>query len=64
MAMSLVVLTATLVLGALAFTRTHAANVMVVKATVQEFKIELSPTSIPAGSPVRFEVTNLGKLQA
>ena len=57
------ILTAVLLLSAMAVAHSHAANVTVVKAALQEYKIELSPTSVPAGTPVRFEVTNAGQLQ-
>jgi uncharacterized cupredoxin-like copper-binding protein len=56
-------LTAVLLLSGLALSHARAANVTVIRATVQEFKIELSPTSVPVGTPVRFEVANLGKLK-
>jgi uncharacterized cupredoxin-like copper-binding protein len=40
-----------------------ATDMFVVKVTLKEWRVEASPASVPAGVPVRFEITNMGVLQ-
>lgn len=50
-------------LAAVAARPAHATEPTVVQVTLSEFKVEMSPATIPVGVPVRFEVTNVGKIQ-
>ena len=45
----------------LAFGQACGAKKSVVTVTLGEFTVEVSPATIPAGTPVRFEITNKGK---
>jgi uncharacterized cupredoxin-like copper-binding protein len=47
----------------LSSSQANAASAMfVVKVTVQEWRVDISPATVPAGVPVRFEITNNGVL--
>lgn len=39
------------------------AGAIVVNATMNEFTFTLAPNSVPAGKPVRFNITNAGKIE-
>jgi uncharacterized cupredoxin-like copper-binding protein len=56
-------LVAILLLAGLTYGRAHATNAPVVTAAEKEFEITLSTTTVQAGTPVRFQVTNDGKIQ-
>ncbi len=47
-----------LLFAAITSTPARAANEIIVKVTINSFKVEMSRTTIPAGTPVTFEVTN------
>ena len=45
----------------LAFGQACGAKKSVVNVTLGDYTVELSPATIPAGTPVKFEITNKGK---
>lgn len=47
-----------LLFTAIASPQARAAEETIVKVTLNSFKVEMSRTTIPAGTPVTFEVTN------
>jgi uncharacterized cupredoxin-like copper-binding protein len=56
-------LSAIVLLGGISYAHARAADATVVKATEEEYRVNLSSNTIPVGTPVRFEVTNKGKIQ-
>jgi len=60
--LSLVVLLFTLVFGSTVSQAGATNGTFVVKVTLQEWKVDMSPATVPAGVPVRFEITNNGKI--
>jgi uncharacterized cupredoxin-like copper-binding protein len=58
----LVVLLFTLVFGSTVSQAGAANGIFVVKVTMQEWHVDISPATVPVGVPVRFEITNNGKI--
>jgi plastocyanin len=58
----IVLVAAVLALGALAFGQARAANEPVAKLNTQEWRMQMSPTTIQVGVPVKLEATNNGTI--
>jgi len=48
-------------LAILAFAQACGTKASVVKVTLGDYTVDMSPATVPAGTPVKFEITNKGK---